>query len=195
MLSWHASVDDMAPTFPHPVQLLDLAFLGSPLQPDVQADLGDCLRAQLQAAENLLRPGQGQAMLVPSGVTMDATGVLSTAADYEVDYAYDDEAVITALNNMSGEIRRQAEKLRCFALGYYVRMRPEGGPQEVSLRRSTEWQQKDRTPPHGTLDAVAVDLEHRAGVAITVFMPYGWQESALFVGRPLAIPSRRRIWA
>lgn len=80
---------------------------------------------------------------------------------------------------------------------YYVRMGEPGGagPQEVTIRKSTEWQNKDAETPPGTLEAVVVDMEHRAGVAIAVFMPYEYRVGRLFLGDLLAGPSHRRFWA
>ncbi|MFG2001019.1 hypothetical protein ACGFNU_17915 [Spirillospora sp. NPDC048911] len=198
MFSWHASVEGPDATFAQPLQTVDLSFLGGRLPPEVHVDLDECLRASLQAAENKLRPGQGSSMLTPVGVSLSASGSLNVLADYEVDFAYDDEAVDKALNNMFGEILAEAADLRCMALNYYVRMKDPtdgGGPQDVSMRRSTDWQDRTAQTPPGAVEAVTVDLEHRAGVAFAIFMPYAWQRSALIVGDLIAAPTRRQVWS
>ncbi|GAA2590053.1 hypothetical protein SMC26_20380 [Actinomadura fulvescens] len=198
MFSWHASVEGLDATFGQPLHGLDLSFLGGRLSPEVHVDLEECLRASLQAAENKLRPGQGSTMLTPSGVALTGSGSLTVLSDYEVDFAYDDEAVGKALTNMFRSIVSDAADLRCMALNYYVRMKDPmdgGGPQDVSMRRSTDWQDRAAGTPPGSVEAVTVDLEHRAGVAFAVFMPYAWQRSALLVGDLIAAPARRQVWS
>lgn len=193
MITWHPSAAAPGATFDDPFTMLSLGFLGGGPAPDARADLGQTLRATLQAAENAVRP-EGTAIR-PSGFVLDATGMLESIDDYDADYAYDDEAVFSALNTMCNRIRGRAGKLRCTALSYHVWMPvPGGGVQEVVIRRSTEWQQGKAVPPPGTVAAVAADLEHRAGVAVSVFLPYERRPDGLYVGAPLAVPGRRRTW-
>ncbi|MER6948821.1 hypothetical protein ABT294_32850 [Nonomuraea sp. NPDC000554] len=193
MVSWHPSRDGSDPTYDEPLRMLNLG--GVP--PEAHADLNACLRASLQGAENTLRTGAATSVLLPpSGIIMHADGMMDMLADYEVDYYYDDGAVLTALNTMFGQVTGQAAELRCMALGYKVRMRaPDGAsPQDITIAKSTEWQQKDSEPPPGTVEAVCVDLEHRAGIAVRVFMPYTYQQQRLLLGGLLSVPYQPRVW-
>ncbi|MEV0381447.1 hypothetical protein [Nonomuraea sp. NPDC050643] len=192
MLSWHPSVDGSGPTYAEPLQSLN----PGALPPDVHADLNACLRAQLQGAENTLRTGAVTSVLLPPSGIVLADGMMDGVADYEVDYYYDEGAVLTALNRMFGEITGRAAELRCMALGYKVRMRSvgEGVPQEVTIARLSDWQQQDEGRPPGSTDAVCVDMEHRAGIAFRVFMPYMYQQQRLFLGGLTSVPHQPRVW-
>ncbi|SEF92127.1 hypothetical protein SAMN05444920_1011024 [Nonomuraea solani] len=193
MLSWHPSAEGSDPTYTEPLRLLNLG--GVP--PEAYADLNACLRSQLQGAENVLRAGATTSVLLtPSGIIKGDGDFMETVADYDVDYHYEDEAVFTALNNLFGQITARAAELRCMALGYKVRMRPvaENAPHEVTISRSTEWQQESPQVP-GAIDAVCVDVEHRAGIAFRVFMPYTYQDQRLFLGGLQSVPSQPRVWS
>ncbi|WP_344588226.1 hypothetical protein [Actinomadura vinacea] len=198
MINWRAATEGFDPTFPDPLGELDLGFLGGGgLAPEVREDFGTMLKGLLQDVESKLAMGPDQHMKNATGMMTDASGTRELLADYEVDYAYDDDAVTTALLNMSKTIAGRAAELRSSALEYYVRMGEPGSAvsREVTIRRSTDWQNKDAEAPPGTLEAVVVDMEHRSGVAIAVFMPYQYHVGRLFLGDLLAGPSHRRFWS
>ncbi|MFC4015138.1 hypothetical protein ACFOY2_48540 [Nonomuraea purpurea] len=193
MISWQPSGDGHDPTYSEPLQMLNLGGL----PPEAHADMNTCLRTQLQGSEGTLQMGAATpVLLAPSGIIMDAGGMMESLADYEVDYHYDDDAVLTALNNMFGEVTGKATELRCMTLGYKVRMRVpgDGTPQDVTIAKSTEWQQKDAQLPPGVVDALCVDVEHRAGIALRVFMPYTYQQQRLLLGGLLSVPYQPRVW-
>jgi hypothetical protein len=197
--SWRAA-GEIAPTYPHPMQTLTLMLMDGSVPRRARGDMDACLAAVLEGAENNLRPEPGGRMLYPFGLVMDADGVLRTAAQYEVDYAYDETATAATLHHLADDYRTRAAELRCATLAYYVRMKePSPGdttPVNVQIRRSTDWRNGASEPPPGTVDAVAMEVEHQAGCALAVFMPYAWQgpRQEFVVGDLMAIPAKRRIW-
>ncbi|WP_026413082.1 hypothetical protein [Actinomadura oligospora] len=196
MINWRVATEGFDPTFPDPLGMLDLGFLGGGgLHPEAREDFGTILAGTLQDLESKLAMGPGKHMKNATGWTVDASGMGDLLADYEVDWAYDDNAVTTVLQNMSRTIAGRAAELRSGSLAYYVRTsEPGAGPLDVTLCRSTEWQNEDAGLRPGVMEAVAVELEHRSGVAIAVLMPYEYRTGRLFLGGPVAVPSRRRYW-
>lgn len=188
------------PTFPHPMQTLSVMLMDGAVPRRARGDMDACLAAALEGAENNLRPEPGTRMLYPFGLVMDADGVLRMAAQYEADYAYDKTATAGALRHLADDYRAHASELRCATLAYYVRMKePAPGdraPIGVEMYRSTEWQHGSPIAPAGMVNAVAMEVEHQAGCALAVFMPYTWQgpQQEFVVGDLMAVPGKRRIW-
>lgn len=197
MTNWRAATGGFDSTFPDPLGMLDLGFLGGGgLPPEVRADFGTMLKGTLGDLESKLGMGPDQHGKNAAGMVIDDTGMGDLLADYDVDWAYDENAVTTALRNMSRTIAGRAAELRASCLHYYVRMpEPGTGPGEVTIHKSTEWQNKGAGRPPGTLEAALVELEHRAGVAIAVFMPYEYRVGRLYLGDLLVGPTRRRFWS
>ncbi|MBC6466817.1 hypothetical protein [Actinomadura alba] len=193
MINWHETNDDLDTIWKRLVDALDLGLAG-PLPPEVRADLDGFIFGALQGHGYQLNMGRGATMRTPSGLVIGE--YMEALSEPSVDYAYDDDSVSTALNAMFTEAKGKAAELRCVCLAYYVRMAiPGGEPREITIRRTTEWQNKDAVAPPGTIEALAIDLEHRAGFAMAVYLPYNWDDSdKLHVGDLIAGPSHRRIW-
>ncbi|MEW2353804.1 hypothetical protein [Spirillospora sp. NPDC029432] len=196
MINWHPAAGGSQLTFPRPFDLVDLSFLGiGGLPPEARADFETCLASVLQSIEIHLGMGASGTIVPPAGLVMDAGGTLDVLTEHDLDYAYDAGAALTALGTMAQRIAGRASELRCAALYYRARLPvPNGGaPQEVEIWRTTHWQEPP--PQDGAQDAIAIDLEHRAGVALALFVPFTWQDGdRLFLGEPLAGLSRRRYW-
>ncbi|MFL6056270.1 MAG: hypothetical protein ACJ72W_25725 [Actinoallomurus sp.] len=199
MSSWRAA-GDFPPTYPHPMQTLTLMLMDGSVPRRARGDMDACLAAALEGAESRLRPEPGAGTLYPFGLVMDADGVLRKAGQYNADYSYDETATAAALHHLADGYRARAAELRCAVIAYYVRMKePSPGdtaPVNVRLRRSTDWGNDATGSPPGTVDAVAMEVEHQAGCALAVFMPYAWQgpNQEFVVGDLMAVPAKRRVW-
>ncbi|MCO6004396.1 hypothetical protein NE236_05320 [Actinoallomurus purpureus] len=182
------------------MQTLSLMLMDGSVPRRARGDMDACLAAVLEGAENTLRPDPDTPLLHPFGLVMDADGVLRRAAQYEADYTYDETATAATLHHLADDYRTRAAELRCATIAYYVRMKePSPGdtaPVNVQIRRSTDWQNGAPTTPPGTVDAVAMEVEHQAGCALAVFMPYAWQgpRQEFVVGDLMAVPGKRRVW-
>lgn len=182
------------------MQTLTLMLMDGSVPRRARGDMDACLATALEGAESRLRPEPEAGMLYPFGLVMDADGVLRKAGQYNADYAHDETATGAALHHLADGYRARAAELRCAVITYYVRMKePSPGdtaPVNVRLRRSTEWRNDAIGTPPGTVDAVAMEVEHQAGCALAVFMPYAWQgpNQEFVVGDLMAVPGKRRIW-
>ncbi|MCO5968031.1 hypothetical protein [Actinoallomurus soli] len=199
MSSWRAA-GDFPPTYPHPMQTLTLMLMDGSVPRRARGDMDACLAAALEGAESRLRPEPDPGMLYPFGLVMDADGVLRKAGQYDADYSYDATATAGALHHLADGYRARAAELRCAVISYYVRMKePSPGdttPVDVRLRRTTDWRNDPSAAPPGTVDAIAMEVEHQSGCALAVFMPFAWQGPAqeFVVGDLMAVPSKRRVW-
>ncbi|MDL4773924.1 MULTISPECIES: hypothetical protein [Thermomonosporaceae] len=196
MINWRPAIEGFDPTFPAPLDAIDPGLLGGGLAAEAREDFEIALRGSLQDVESKLAMGPGAHMMNATGSLTGMDGTRELLSDHEVDYAYDDAAVETALAGMSRKVAGRAAELRFASFTYYVRMGEPGspGPQRITIRRSTEWQNKDAPKPAGTLEAVCVDMEHRSGVALAVFMPYDHRVGRLHLGDLVGGPSHRRFW-
>lgn len=103
----------------------------------------------------------------PYAAVVDGTGELTlVAAQSEVDFP-DSEAVIA---NLLDVLRDRATEIRASAL--VADVRHEGG------------------------DAVRAEMEHRAGHAMTVVLPYsGGAGQAVELGEPWAVSGPKQVWS
>ncbi|NDU71818.1 hypothetical protein GWI34_04135 [Actinomadura sp. DSM 109109] len=197
MINWHAAAGELDDIWKPMVDALDVGVAGA-VSSEVRADLTKCVFGMLQGHGYKLAMGRGTTMLTPSGLMVPQGGeYMDMLSPPDVDFAYDDDSVNDALNAMLTEARGRAAELSCVCLAFYVRMAEPGREaREIEIRKTTEWQDKGAATPPGTIEALAIDLEHRAGHAIAVFLPYEWDTgNALRVGDLIVGPSRRRIWS
>src|SRR5262245_18906522 len=119
MINWHALHYDQDVTWKSLIDALDLGSLPS----EVRSDIDRLVFGALQGHGHTLAMGRGVAMLNPSSLVIpDDSLYMDQVAAPDVDYAYEDYSLSTALNGMFDEMRRRAAELRCVCLEYYVRM-------------------------------------------------------------------------
>ncbi|TDC89587.1 hypothetical protein [Actinomadura sp. 7K507] len=196
MINWHATAGELDDIWKPMVDVLDMGVAGA-ISPEVRADLDKCVFGVLQGHGHKLAMGRGTTMLTPSGLVVpQGAEYMDMLSQPDVDFGYDDDSVADALNALLTEARGRAAELSCVCLAYHVRMgEPGREAREIEIRKTTELQDKGAVTPPGTIQALAIDLEHRAGHAVAVFLPYDWDTgNGLRIGDLIAGPSHRRIW-